>query len=152
MAAPAFGHKNQPHHSTNNQVNDRRADLLNRINTAYVSTIKPIFQRSCFDCHSSATRFPWYSVFPIVRQVIEDDISEAKGHLEMTKDFPFEGHGSPSDDLSAIRETIIEKSMPPLRYRALHWDSSLSEKEKKMVLKWIEESLNTLTFQTDKDH
>lgn len=53
-------------------------------------------------------------------------------------------HGSPAEDLEAIKRSIDEKTMPPLRYRALHWSSSLKPEEIRTVHKWIESSIKAL--------
>jgi hypothetical protein len=54
---------------------------LEKINQQYLNDIKPVFQKKCFDCHSSQTRMPWYSKVPGVQQLIAHDIEEAKEHI-----------------------------------------------------------------------
>jgi hypothetical protein len=115
-----------------------RQDQIEKINNYYMKTIKPIFQRKCFDCHSSQTLYPWYHRLPGIKNWLDQDVSEGRKHLEMTKDFPFGGHGNPIDDLQAIRETTLKNSMPPTPYRFMHPSSQLSEEEKEEILKWIE--------------
>lgn len=118
------------------------------INELYLKDIKPIFKRSCFDCHSSSTTYPWYSKMPGAKQLIRNDIDEAKQHLDFTNDFPFVGHGSPSEDLVAINEQVQKGDMPPLRYRFLHSDSKLNDEEKAEVKAWVEKSLSLLKVVT----
>lgn len=124
--------------------------VLDAINEKYVEKIKPIFQRSCFDCHSSQTRYPWYYRFPGTKELIDADIAEAKKHIDMDRDFPFEGHGTPSEDLEAIQATVRENTMPPWRYKILHWGSGLTEEEKQVILQWIEESRDKLFWEKNK--
>jgi hypothetical protein len=81
---------------------------------------------------------------PGAKQLIESDIAEAKEHLDMSADFPFKSHSVPKEDLKAIRDSLIEKTMPPFRYRIMHWSAGLSERERAVVLKWVEESLARL--------
>ena len=69
---------------------------------------------------------------------------EAKEHLDMREDFPFKGHGTPREDLKALKKTIDENSMPPLRYKLLHWHSGLDKDEMKLLTDWIEQSLKSL--------
>ncbi|RYZ91045.1 MAG: hypothetical protein EOP06_07235 [Proteobacteria bacterium] len=114
------------------------------INELYLKDIKPIFKRSCFDCHSSSTTYPWYSKMPGAKQLIRNDINEAKQHLDLTNDFPFAGHGSPPEDLVAINEQVQDGDMPPWRYRVLHSDSKLTDDEKAAVQAWVEKSLSIL--------
>lgn len=119
-------------------------DSLASINESYLSVVKPIFKKSCFDCHSSDTKFPWYSDLPRAKQLIQSDIAEAKEHLDMSEDFPFKGHGSPREDLEAIDKAVIDGSMPPFRYRILHPASKLTDSEKKAIREWVSKSLKIL--------
>lgn len=115
-----------------------------KINEEYKSTIKPIFQKSCFDCHSNATTYPWYYKVPGVKQLIDSDIKESKKHLDFSNDFPFISHETPQKDLDAIGKAIKNGSMPPFLYQVMHRDSNLSKSEIKQVEKWIEKSQETL--------
>lgn len=120
-------------------------DRLAQVNESYVRDVKPIFLKKCMDCHSDQTRFPWYSSIPGVEQLIQSDIKEAKEHIDMSKDFPFAGHGEPIEDLEELLETVNTGSMPPLRYKILHWGSGLTETEKKTIRQWIREGLKILS-------
>lgn len=111
------------------------------ISQEYLLVVKPIFQRSCFDCHSSATTYPWYSNLPFVKKIIEDDISEARKHLDMSNGYPFSGHGSPEEDLRALKEVLEKGDMPPTRYRIMHRGAGLTPLEVGIVLRWIEKSV-----------
>lgn len=118
--------------------------LLQQVNEAYRTSVRPVFVKSCFDCHSNQTRYPWYAGLPGAKQLIQSDVAEAKEHLDMSGDFPFKGHGTPTDDLEAIRDTVRDSSMPPARYWLLHWSSRLSTTEKQAVLEWVDRGLTLL--------
>ena len=118
-------------------------DALNLINNEYQSIIG-IFQKACFDCHSHKTNFPWYKVLPLVSHLIEHDIEEAKKHLVMGESFPFEGHGSPEEDLEAIEASIKNDEMPPFRYQMMHWGSFLNEEEKSKITEWVSNAKKVL--------
>jgi len=113
------------------------------INDKLVS-LEPVLKRACYDCHSNKTVYPWYYKLPIVKDIINDDITEAKKHLDMSFGFPFKGHGKPVDDLLAIRNVILNKDMPPLRYRMLHWDAKPSDEEVDSIIIWIDFGLEKL--------
>lgn len=114
------------------------------INALYVKNVKPIFKAKCLDCHGVGKEKPWYFSIPGPRQLMLHDINEAKEHMNMSEDFPFEGHGALEDDLDAIERTIKENSMPPWQYKLVHWSSSPTELEKKIILDWIKKSHNIL--------
>ena len=119
-------------------------ETMELINSSYLKNVKPIFQKKCLNCHGTGNPLPWYSTIPGPKQLILYDIKEAKEHMDMTNDFPFSGHGTPSDDLKALAETVKEGSMPPFRYKIMHWRSSLNESDKKTINEWVEGSLKLI--------
>lgn len=134
-----FAHEG--HHKAHHQqeaVTVETKTSLQEINEAYVKDIKPIFQNKCFDCHSSQTRLPWYSKVPGIKQWIQNDLDEAKEHLNMETDFPFESHASPIEDLEAIDKSVQKDEMPPFGYRLMHSESLLTKEEKQKVQQWVQ--------------
>lgn len=129
-------------HNTHMQPEEVEASKLKEINESYLKVVKPIFQKSCFDCHSSTTNQPWYGKLPGAKQLITSDIAEAREHMDMSKDFPFVGHSTPKEDLEAIAKAITDKSMPPFRYRIMHPGNELSDEERRKVLDWARKSLD----------
>lgn len=150
FVAPLFkGHAHSGHHHAEsvetrepsvakNDPAQPAADPLVAVNTIYLKEVKPIFEKKCFDCHSSHTRFPWYYPIPGIKYLIDRDIRQAKKHMDMSKDFPFQGHGSPSEDIEDLEDIVKEGDMPPLTYRLMHRGSSLTEDEKLKVQTWID--------------
>lgn len=132
------------------EMRDEQNDktVLERINSDYLKTVRPIFETKCFACHAQGMNPPWYGKLPPIKGMIEYDVTEAKKHLDMTYDFPFKGHGQPREDLKAIQETLQKGEMPPLRYRMVHWSSSLSNDELKAVQIWVSEASQNLESKT----
>lgn len=62
----------------------------------------------------------------------------------MTNDFLFGGHGSAIDDLEALKRTVDEETMPPFRYKIMHWSSGLTEIEKNKIKDWIQNSIEKI--------
>lgn len=113
----------------------------NKINKNYLNNIKPIFEAKCFNCHSNTTKYPFYYNIPGIKSLIDEDIKEAKSHIDFSDDFPFISHETPINDLKSLKKIALEGGMPPLKYIIAHWDSKLSEEDKKAILKWSEESI-----------
>lgn len=144
----ASAHQNHHHSSGDKEKKSDGLDskkIYEQINLEYEKNVKPIFQEKCMDCHSSQTRYPSYYNWPIAKSLIDGDIAESKKHIDMTNGFPFAGHGTPLEDLNAIKKEIQEGEMPPLRYRLMHWKSALTEEEKNKIRNWIDESSKALT-------
>lgn len=128
------------HEKHKNKSPGTNKKTLQKINSSYLKNVKLIFKQKCFDCHTNQTHYPWYYPIPGIKYLIDDDIQEAQKHLDMNDDFPFGGHGSPKEDLEGIKKVVEDGEMPPLRYRLLHWGSALTEEEKTVVFKWVEDS------------
>jgi hypothetical protein len=136
----AFAHEGH-HDAPAEPVDEETAETLKEIGDDYEASIKPIFQRACYDCHSSTTNYPWYYKVPGVKQLIDGDIKEAREHIDMSNGFPFQGHGTPVEDLEAIIDTIKEGDMPPLKYKVMHPSSKLTDAEKTLVKDWAADAL-----------
>lgn len=149
LSVGLFAHER--HHHSEQEVqelkipsNESQMEIFKTINADYLKTVKPIFQNSCFNCHSSQNHFPWYHSLPFVNGFLGSDVQEAKKHMDLSNDFPFKGHGTPEEDLEAIGKSVREGAMPPFRYRLMHWRSGLSKEEKGKIFKWVEESQKKL--------
>jgi hypothetical protein len=146
----SWGHGNEDHSKTVNQaksIDDSKDQLMRKykqINKNYLITVKPIFKKSCFDCHGDTTKYPWYYKIPGVKQLIDHDIKESKKHLDFSIDYPFKSHDTPINDFNAIGRSIRNNSMPPFRYLIMHDDAKLTEKEIKKIEQWINESKEIL--------
>jgi hypothetical protein len=110
---------------------------LATVSEDYQKSVKPILEKKCFDCHSRYGHQPWYYSLPIVKQVIDRDIREARADIDMSEGFPFLGKGTPADYLDVLKDTVNDGSMPPFRYRIAHSGSALTEEERTAILGWI---------------
>ena len=119
-------------------------EQLERIDKFYKKEIKPIFQKKCFDCHSNYTQYPWYYKLGVGKDIIDEDIREAKIRMDMSRDFPFTLQGSPRRDLDLIEHVIKQDTMPPGRYKMLNWDKGLTQQEKNQILDWVSQSTQIL--------
>lgn len=144
-------HHEGHHHEENENAPDSKI-IYEKINLDYVKTVRPIFETKCFACHAQGMTTPWYSKIPLIKGMIEYDVTEAKKHMDMTHDYPFQGHGGPEEDLEAIQETIKKGEMPPFRYRMIHWSSSLSADEIKTIQAWIDKSSQEFKSKVSSEH
>lgn len=147
---PSWGHGDEDHSEMKKEIqpvasaDNELKQKYTQINKLYIKTVKPIFKKSCFDCHGNTTNYPWYYKVPGVKQLIDSDIKQSKKHLDFSKDFPFISHETPLKDLDAIGKSVNNNSMPPFRYLIMHGDKKLTKDEIKQVDKWIRESKELL--------
>ncbi len=108
------------------------------------NTVKPMLITSCYDCHSAQGKLPWYQSLPIIKQMIMDDIEEARKHLDMEKDFPFGGHATQLAQLEEIKEEVSEGEMPIFAYRMMHWGTLIEGEKQQKLFNWIENSATSI--------
>lgn len=75
--------------------------------------------RSCRDCHSNRTVWPWYSGIAPVSWLVTRDVNEGRGHLNLSQ---WNIYGS---EMSALKigqmcREIATGEMPPKYYTPLH--------------------------------
>ena len=80
------------------------------------------------------------AIRPSPKQLIERDMRQAKEHMDMRRDFPFGGHGTPTEDLDALTGMLADGSMRPWRYRIMHWGTKLTKQEAAEIDAWVRSS------------
>jgi hypothetical protein len=104
--------------------------------------VKTILERSCRDCHTNRTEWPWYSNVTPVSWWLVDHIKEGRQHLNFD-----EWGGSPKDQrhtLEELCEEVEEKHMPPENYLPMHPEAKLSDADRAALCQWTDELRDTL--------
>lgn len=99
------------------------------------AAVSGILERSCIDCHSNRTRYPWYSRISPVSWFMYNHIQEGRRELN----FSIWGTYSPkrkAKKLEEICEQVKEKEMPLPSYTWLHRDAALSDEEISTLCNW----------------
>lgn len=98
--------------------------------------VSNILVSACYDCHSYKTVYPWYSHVAPTSWWLADHIQEGREHLN----FSIWGKYSAKRKKHKIKEMIeeIEEGEMPLKsYTLVHWNASLSDDQKKVLLEWL---------------
>lgn len=83
---------------------------------------------ACMDCHSSETRWPWYSNVAPVSWLVQKDVDEGREELNLS---------TGSAEVDELIETIREGSMPPWQYKPTHPSARLSAREKQDLIRGL---------------
>jgi hypothetical protein len=94
--------------------------------------VETILKRSCFDCHSNETRWPWYSSVAPMSWQIADHVEDGRGHMNFS-DWNAEKAAKRLDE---ICEEIREGKMPLKGYELLHSEAKLSAADKDTLCTW----------------
>ncbi len=100
--------------------------------------LKTILKRSCYDCHSNETVWPWYSYVAPVSWLVADDVHEGRKHLNFSNWQNIEVR-KVSKAKQEIWEMVSEGEMPLGKYVLLHPEAKLSEKDKQIIKDWTGE-------------
>jgi Haem-binding domain len=99
------------------------------------SDVEAVFRRSCYDCHSNETRWPWYSGVVPVAWAVANDVKEGRAELNFS-----EWGAYPARKRVAVLEKMCDEvregKMPLKQYLWLHSDAKLSEADWKSVCDW----------------
>jgi hypothetical protein len=124
-----------------NPVGDKSKD----ISSSFVipSNVKQILERSCYDCHSNNTRWPWYSNIAPVSWLIAQDVNEGREHLNFSEWGSYE-QTDRITYLEDICKNIKKGEMPMQKYLILHSDAKLSDADKDIICKWTKAMSDSL--------
>lgn len=100
--------------------------------------VKTFLRRSCYDCHSFETRWPWYASIPPVAGLIESDVRHGREVMNFSE-WP-ETAGATSSrtaaTLSAACEAVRRGIMPKSPYLYLHPEARPSHADIDLFCSW----------------
>ena len=103
-----------------------------------------VLQRACYNCHSSETRWPWYSHVAPASWLVVSDVNRGRGQLNFSR---WDGYNvyDRADKLDKACEVISSGQMPPFQYRIIHGEARLSEQEIATICAWTRDESARLT-------
>jgi len=84
---------------------------------------------ACMDCHSNATKWPWYSNVAPISWLVQKDVEAGREELNLS---------TGETEVEEMIETIREGSMPPWQYKPTHPGARLSDQEKQDLIRGLE--------------
>ncbi|QQS45529.1 MAG: heme-binding domain-containing protein [Acidobacteriota bacterium] len=104
-------------------------------NTQVPPEVQAIFQRSCYDCHSNQTVWPWYSNVAPVSWFLADHVEHGREELSFSEWGNYDAKKA-DHKLEEICEMIEKGEMPLQSYLILHWGAKLSETDRQTLCNW----------------
>ena len=108
----------------------------NVVSTASVpAQVSTILKRSCFDCHSNETRWPWYSAVAPMSWAVANDVTKARARMNFSE----WGAYAPRKRVAKLEkmcDEVREGKMPLPAYLLLHPEAKLTEADWKAVCDW----------------
>jgi hypothetical protein len=119
----------------NEGVADASSDITHFVTVP--DTVRKILKRSCYDCHSNHTNYPWYARISPASLWLARHIKEGKAELNFT-DFAQYSRRRMNTKLSSIAEQVEEREMPLKSYLWMHGAARLSGEEIRLISRWTE--------------
>ena len=116
-------------------VKEKRSGLSLFAGTEEPLEIARIVNRACQNCHSERTEWPWYSYIAPMSWMIEQDVSTARTHMNLSRwqDYTVEQR---IDLLTRMAVEVRNRKMPLPRYLKMHPEARLSAEEVQQLYSW----------------
>jgi hypothetical protein len=105
------------------------------------ATIEPqvlsILERSCADCHSERTVYPWYSYVAPVSWLVASDVTSGRQHLNLSAWGEY-SLVRKQRSLSEIANQVKDGDMPIGIYTMIHRGARLSDADVNAVFQWTQ--------------
>jgi hypothetical protein len=102
--------------------------------------IQDTLRRSCYDCHSNQTQWPWYAHVAPFSWAVARDIELGRRQLNLSEwgdYYPVTRRRK----LQWMGRALRQEEMPPLSYRLIHPSSRLTPQDRAQLERWIQTKL-----------
>jgi len=120
-------------------------------NISAVAQVSPevdkIISRSCNDCHSNKTVWPWYSKVAPVSWLVASDVNDGRRHLNFSEWTQLTTERQ-QRRLSQICSEVDEGEMPLKQYTWIHKETPLNRQQRDTVCQWTKAEQQRITART----
>lgn len=112
--------------------------------------IQIILGRSCNDCHSNSTIYPWYANVQPSGWYVKDHINDGRRHLNFSifNTYPL---SKKQKKLSEICEQVRSSEMPLPAYLWIHGDAKMQPGEADALCAWTNQAIAALEKSASKE-
>ena len=111
--------------------------------------VRAAIERSCRDCHSEATHFPWYSYIAPISWLVEKDVAQGREHLNLSRWSEYSLIRR-ERCLSEIANQVQDGGMPLKSYTWIHRDAVLTPADIDAIFTWTQEERSRLISESVK--
>jgi hypothetical protein len=106
---------------------------------AMPTEVKALFERSCQNCHSDETSWPWYSYVAPISWIVAKDVHQGRAAMNLSEwgSYPADKR---TDKLEEICEQLTNGDMPYRNYLLIHRRARITAKDRDLVCQWTEDS------------
>ncbi|HXC31211.1 MAG TPA: heme-binding domain-containing protein [Verrucomicrobiae bacterium] len=113
--------------------------------------VQAVLKRSCYDCHSSSTVWPWYSHVAPVSWYVVHDVNTGRGHVNFQNWEAQINEQEGKEHLGLICKLVRQGQMPPADYRFMHEGTNVTPEETATICAWSQKVGTPEDSDSDKD-
>lgn len=102
--------------------------------------VSTILMRSCADCHSNRTRWPWYAKIAPISWIAIRDVRNGRRQVNFSQWGAYNAR-TRRHKLEWMGRTLRAGTMPPLYYQLEHPGSRVTTADRETILRWIDADL-----------
>lgn len=106
--------------------------------------VASVWQRSCNDCHSHRTVWPWYSHVAPVSWLVVSDVNQGRKVLNFSEWAGYRPEEQ-QKQLSEICKEVSEGEMPGFSYTLMHRHAKLSTGDASAICGWTRTSVQKVS-------
>ena len=129
-------------------ITDNPGDL---IGSGIVSDeVASMLKKSCYDCHSNTTKYPWYSYVAPVSWLVAKDTREGRNEVNFSiwNEYEMMDKLAVLDD---IYSEVEEEHMPMPIYTLLHSEAKLDAAQRQKIMEWAETTMDIIAEEDDSE-
>ena len=92
-----------------------------------------ILDRSCQDCHSNRTNWPWYSHIAPVSWIVSKHVSAGREIIDFSE---WANQPPSADERMLICDAVSDGRMPLREYTFIHRKAKLSKRDVELICNW----------------
>jgi len=110
---------------------------------AVPDTVMNILKKSCYDCHSNHTNYPWYMNINPAGWFMARHVNDGKEELNFSE---YATYNKKKRDrkLTITAEQVSKHEMPLSSYLLIHTDAKLEDGQIKIIKDWVESARQEL--------
>ena len=98
--------------------------------------VASILRRSCADCHSHETEWPWYSRISPVSWMVANHVVKGRAKLNFS-----DWSADTLDQMEEIYDSTAKNKMPMASYLVMHPKARLSRADRDILMAWADGKL-----------
>jgi hypothetical protein len=102
------------------------------------AAVQKILRRSCYDCHSNNTAYPWYGSVQPVAWWLNQHVSEGKAELNFSAFADYDTKRAVRK-LQAVADEVLDRHMPLKSYLWMHREAKLTDADVALLTQWAED-------------